>query len=115
MRFAVVVEATRHHKAGELVVRIRFERLRAWCQGTDGSATSWRWWACTTVWLLFAIRMGEHEYQLFRNAVEVQSPVARDFAVYYVAGRVALGEGGAVYIMFLPNQPKPRARTTYCS
>ena len=76
------------------MVRARFERLRAWFQEIDGSATSWRWWACTTVLLLFATRMGQHEYQLFQHAIEVQSPVARDFAVYYVAGRVARGEGG---------------------
>ena len=91
------------------MVRIRFERLRAWCQGIDGSATSWRWWTCTTVLLLFATRMGEHEYQLFQHTVEVQSPVARDFAVYYVAGRVALGEGGG-RLYYVPSEPTKAAR-----
>ena len=53
--------------------------------------------------------MGEHEYQLFQHTVEVQSPVARDFAVYYVAGRVALGEGaGRLY--YVPPGPTKAAR-----
>ncbi len=65
-----------------------------------GSTTpaTWKIWVCATVLVLFANTTLEREYQLFHQLTEAPTPVGRDFAVYYVAGRVALGEGeGRLY------------------
>ena len=67
------------------------------CIGSTSPAT-WKIWVCATVFVLFATTTLEREYQLFHQLIEAPTPVARDFAVYYVAGRVALGEGeGRLY------------------
>jgi len=56
-------------------------------------STAWKSWLCATVLALFAMTTLEREHQLFQDLVEAPEPVGHDFAVYYVAGRVALGEG----------------------
>ena len=67
------------------------------CSGRASPAT-WKRWVCATALVLFANTTLEREYQLFHQLIEAPTPVARDFAVYYVAGRVALGEGeGRLY------------------
>lgn len=64
----------------------------------NGLNTSWRWWACVTVLVLLASAFLQREYQLFTQAQEAPSPLAPDFAVYYVAGLIARnGNGGQLY------------------
>jgi len=60
--------------------------------------TSWRWWGCVTVLVLLASAFLQREYQLFTQAQEAPSPLAPDFAVYYVAGLIARnGNSGQLY------------------
>ena len=67
-------------------------------EGHESSSTVWKGWVCATVIALFGISTLEREHQLFYQLVEAPDPVGRDFAVYYVAGRVASGEGeGRLY------------------
>ena len=64
----------------------------------DTAITSWRWWACVTVLVLLASAFLQREYQLFTQAQQAPSPLAPDFAVYYVASLIARsGPGGQLY------------------
>jgi hypothetical protein len=65
---------------------------------SEGSGTSWKWWGCVTVLVLLASAFLQREHQLFTQAQEAPSPLAPDFAVYYVAGLIARnGNGGQLY------------------
>lgn len=90
--------------------------------GKSGRASSaWEWSICATVLLLFASATLEREHQLFQQlnvpqvfsqkTITIPRPTGLDFAVYYVTGRVVLGEGGSRLYYSPPGSKAEQHRT----
>lgn len=85
------------------------------------ASSAWEWSICMTVLLLFASATLEREHQLFeqlnvpqvfsQKTITIPRPTGLDFAVYYVTGRIALGEGGSRLYYSPPGSGAEQHRT----